>query len=524
MRTRGATGTAAMLVQQRKNAVAAARRPKTKNSNSLRSLPDRPQAVFNRIKGPCRRLLRRLSHSNGAQPISRRAMNEMPIMLVQTLIDQANAAMAQGASQLALKISQDAVAAAPDDPAAINTLGMAQSMEMMHGEAEASFASAVKLAPQIAAYHINYGFALILKGEFEEAEAELMKALQIDPASAAAYQNLTWIKSAKPGDEMISKLEGLRADSSKLGAERSQICFALGKCYDDVGEYDLAFACFKEANDVIGSNYDKGLSEQFFSAIKQVWTQPALDLARPLGYRDHRPVFIIGMPRCGSSLLETKLAGHPQVAALGERSEITRVSEAIARHNPSGRQYPGWAIDLPISAYHGFGKLYVEKFEGMFPTAIRWIDKNLLNFAFVGLIRAMLPDALLLDCRRSSLDTCLSCYFQNLRGGHHYKFRLETLGHFYRLYHDLMEHWRAIDDSILRIDYESLVADSDGEVARLLSAMNLAPAAGRGGAVYIKTSSAFQARQPVFETSIARWKNYEKHIAPLADALGDLAR
>lgn len=444
-------------------------------------------------------------------------------MPVHELIAKANAATAEGAFLLALRFSQDAVAAAPDDPGALNALGVAQSMEMMHDEAEASFAAAVKLAPDVAAYRVNYGFALILKGEFDKAEAELLEALRLDPASAPAYQNLTWIKPATRGDAMIDNLEALRADPPKNAAEHAQICFALGKCYDDIGEYDRAFACFKEANDLATGGYDFQLSEQFFDAIKLVWTKEAVDKARPLGFRDPRPVFLVGLPRCGSSLLETKLAEHPDIAALGERSEISRVSESLAKHNPNRRPYPGWAIDVPVEAYQGFGKLYVEKFAGLRPTARRWIDKNLLNFSFVGLIRAMLPDALIVDCRRSPIDTCLSCYFQNLRDGHLYKFRLESLGHFYRRYHDLMEHWRAIDEAILRVDYETVVADTAGEVARLLGAMDLAPAAGGTGATHIKTSSAFQARQPIYETSVARWKNYEKHIGPLIEALGDLA-
>jgi hypothetical protein len=198
---------------------------------------------------------------------------------------------------------------------------------------------------------------------------------------------------------------------------------------------------------------------------------------------------------------------------------------AIQKSHPRRARYPHWCPDLPTRAYEGFGRLYVEKQTARLPQGAHFIDKHPANFNHAGFIRLLLPDAHIIESRRSPLDTCLSCYFANLTATMTYSSRLANLGHYYRAYAGLMEHWRDVGIRIRSVDYEDLVESPESNAVALCEAVGLAgsPASGmRAG--HIRTQSAYQARQPVYKSSVGRWRNYEKHLGPLIDALGDLAR
>jgi hypothetical protein len=244
-----------------------------------------------------------------------------------------------------------------------------------------------------------------------------------------------------------------------------------------------------------------------------------------LGFRGEKPVFIVGMPRCGSSLLENRLARHPRVAALGERPDIGRLVRNADKNHPYA-PYPEWAARLSGADLASMGRAYVEEFAERHPAALRLIDKNLLNHRFIGLIRPILPDATIIHCRRDPLDTCLSCYFQRFRVDHDYKFSLQGLGAYYRAYASLMTHWAEAAGGIIDADYEAFVENPDTEYERILKAVRLdpAPLAPEPPVRHIQTASAFQARQPVSRSSIGRWRRYKKHLGPLIEALGPLAR
>lgn len=444
-------------------------------------------------------------------------------MQTDDLIAAAENAHRTGDRVRALNLAREAVATDPASGAAQNALGVILSADLEYDAAREAFIAAVSASPATAHYRSNLGFSHILAGDFAEAEAEVRKALALDPALGFAYLNLTWITKASPGDPIIATLEDLKRGASDNDALRSQYCFALGKCYDDIGEYDLAFENFREANDALHVSYDAEAHDRLARAIKQVWTREFMIGLRGAGFVSEKPVFLIGFPRSGSSLLEHRLASHSDVAALGERPEITRISDMITRNHPARAPYPLWAPSLPRNAYAGFGKLYIEKFEKAYPSATRLLDKNLLNFTYAGFIRAMFPSAHIIQCRRNPLDTCLSAYFQNLELAHQYKFGLESLGHYYRFYDGLMAHWRTFIE-IEAIDHEALAADPDGETDRAFAMIGVTGARTGAGAKHIQTASAFQARQPVHTVSVGRWKKYEKHLGPLIDALGDLAK
>lgn len=444
------------------------------------------------------------------------------------LVAAGNAAYRAGRFHEAIDLGRRAVAADGDNPWAHNLLGAACAEEMEFGEARRAFAAAVAAGPEIAISRINHAYALILDGEFAAAEAELRTALALEPMSGPAFLNLSWIHKACAGDPLIERLEEARrrsADSSDPQA-RVQYAFALGKLYDDIGEHDRAFACFREGNDLSQVACDIEGHVRRTAAIKSIFSRDFVREARRHGHKGDKFVFIVGMPRSGSSLLEDRLARHPLIGALGERPDVGRIVGLISANHPLGKKYPDWAPELPRPAFARFGGHYAASMEAKFPAAARLIDKNLLNFRFLGMIAGMLPEARVLHCRRNPVDTCLSCYFQLLRPDHDYKFDLAALGRYYRLYADLMTHWEEAVGDIAAFDYETFVENTDGEYARALAVLGLddAPTAAAAAPRSIQTSSAFQVRQPITRASSGRWRNYERHLGPLIDALGDLAR
>ncbi|MEZ5894447.1 MAG: sulfotransferase, partial [Parvularculaceae bacterium] len=395
------------------------------------------------------------------------------------------------------------------------------SGEMEHDRALEAFELAASLAPDNPNLHSNLAYTLILKGDFDRAEQELREALRLDPAMGAAYQNLTWIRKAKKDDPIIAELETLKAKGHSSRETYAQYLFALGKCYDDIGEWDLAFENYRLGNETAETPYHPGVYDKYVAAVKTIWTRDFIDERAAFGLRSGKPVFIVGMPRSGSSLLEHKLANHASIAALGERPDIDRISKAVQRNHPTSAKYPEWARDVPVESYGGFAKIYLDKFNAMFPDAVKFVDKNLLNFHYLGLIRAMMPDAIILESRRNPVDTCVSCYFQNLRSGHNFKFRLDSLGHYYGCYVELMKHWSGVIDGVTPVVYEEFVQAPDeklGEVLALLGVSEDGASSGEG-ARHIQTSSAYQARQPVNTESLGRWRHYEKHLGPLLAAL-----
>lgn len=441
------------------------------------------------------------------------------------LIKDALRLLNEGDTDAARRLAGDALAATPGNATAFNALGRIETSAMNFDEARQWHKRAVDAAPDNSSFHVHLADMLIQMGEFSEAEEVLNALLTKDPANGAAWQFLAWIKKATASDPLIGKLQDVLNQDTGAKRNRARLLFALGKWFDDLGEYDKAFEQYREANRLRATAFDRNALLALIERIKTVWTKDFIDARKAGGFQSEKPVFIVGMPRSGSTLLERKLCADPRIKALGERPEIIKIANLITRNHPRKVPYPDWAPDLPIEAYGGLGKLYVEKFETMHPGAERFLDKALTSFGYVGFIRAILPKAHIIEARRNPLDTCLSCYFQDLNDAHNYKADLSSLGFTYRLYADLMEHWKCAIDRFTRVDYERFIGNADENAQSLRNEIGLAPLENeknsdeKGG---INTWSAFQARQPVYKSSVARWKNYEKHLGPLIEELGDL--
>lgn len=445
---------------------------------------------------------------------------------MQAFLSDVKRAIIEGDLRRAERLAQEARAAAPAAPEVFVALGLIAAAGSDLDTARDWLDRAVGAAPENGDMRIERAMLNIRGGAFDAAKEDLIAALNIDASNGRAFLQLSAIHKMTAGDPWLALLEEAAAASPRSKRNHAQLQYALGKWRDDIGDYDGAFAAYRDANEERPKRFNRDGFTQFINTIIAVWTGDRIDAAAPAGCPSRTPIFIVGMPRSGSTLLERKLTDDSRIASNGEAPEIMKIAMAIARSHPRQAAYPDWARDVRPDAYGGFGAIHVKRLEEKFPDAARVIDKALTNFGYCGFIRAMTPKALIIESRRHPLDTCLSCYFNDLNHAHDYKSDLADLGFVYRQYARLMDHWRRSIDNLISIDYETLVDNADAMTRTLIRQSGLERSAGGSDAAperSIDTWSAWQARQPVYATSRGRWRNYEKHLGPLIDALGDLA-
>ncbi len=395
---------------------------------------------------------------------------------------------------------------APGADAAIAAL----AIEFLDYEmADGVYARMVEREPESLDHRNHYATTLTQAGEFDRAEAQLRQALAINNGHGPSLFNLSLIHKARPNDALIAELEDLLRTPDLPRSDQYAYRLSLGKFYDDIGEFDEAFRHYDDAMRSARISYDHEAQKARFDKIKKTFAKAVFEDNSGTGHSSAAPIFLVGMPRSGSSLLETLLGADARIAAIGERNEISHVVENMARGT----------IESHTDEYRPHGADYCKRVEPLVQGAERFIDKNLLNFERAGLIRLMLPNATIIHTFRDPVDTCLSCYFQTLDPSiFPFTFDLAHIGQYHNLYTDLMSHWsEALPGYIVDAGYEDLVSDPDGVTRTLTEKTGLAPmkSENQDDKTVIATASAWQARQPVYETSVKRWKNYEKHLSPL---------
>lgn len=394
-----------------------------------------------------------------------------------------------------------------------------------YASANNTYAQLVKTAPENPDYLNYYAMALIQSGDFEQADTHLREALSINDAHAHSYFNLSMIHQATTGDAMISKIENLLQSPDITPSESYAFRLALGKFYDDAGDYDNAFAQFQTAKQSAPVKYDHGAQQAFFKRLKTAFTKDLFEKNSKGGDPSPSPIFIIGMPRSGSSLLETMLAQDGRISALGERIEMTLILQQLTKRMDAKKGYLELLPNMTADEFRQCGAGYCRRLAPLSNGAERVTDKNVLNFLRAGFINLILPNSTMLHIRRDPIDTCLSCYFQTFDPAvFPFTFDLADIGKYYALYADLMSYWNSVmPDRIIDVDYEQLINTPDNTIETLLTKIGSPPekqsSANEPKKTMVATTSAWQARQPVYETSVNRWKNYEKHLAPLFAAL-----
>lgn len=381
--------------------------------------------------------------------------------------------------------------------------------------AEVSARRAVALDPRHAEANRMLGTILAASGRFDEAAGYFERAIDVDPLPVAALYELLRSRRITPADAIwIDKAEQCVAAETLIRQQRMALHFALGKAYDDLGDYAAAMRHFDSANAIRhhGEPLDRGMMADRIDQVIARFTPDFIAAHRDQGSQDETPVFIVGMPRSGTTLIEQIVSSHPAVAAGGE----------LPFWNHCG---PRW-LEGHIAIDQAAGEC-IAMLRGISGDAHRVIDKNPFNFFWLGLIHLALPRARIIHCRRHPIDTCLSIYTTHFTTRMEFASDRGDLVFAYRQYQRAMDHWRAVLPAgcLMDMQYEALVSDREAAARRLVEfsglpwdARCLHPERNRR---VVRTASVWQVRQPIYTSSVARWRRYEPWLGELRSLQDD---
>jgi tetratricopeptide (TPR) repeat protein len=422
-----------------------------------------------------------------------------------------------------------ALALNPKNHDAVNQMGQ---IAFERGDLEGSlghYRRALALNPDLADAHNNMGNALKELGRLDEAQGAYLEALRVEPDLTGAYVNLADSKTFTPSDRHLVAMEGLAAKTDGLSAtDRIHLGFALGKAYADLKDYPRAFRHLREANAAKRAitAYDETAAFDFFDRLERTFTAAAIRARFGSGDPSAMPIFVIGMPRSGTTLVEQILASHPMVFGAGELRTLNNVAASVRDAAGNALVFPEFVSVADAAALRQIGIRYVSELRQYAPTEAHVTDKMPSNYYYVGLIHLVLPNAKIVHCIRDPVDTCVSCFTKLFSGEQPHTYDLAELGRYYQRYERLMEHWRRVLPAkrMLDIRYEDVVADLKGQTRRLLAYCGL-PWNNQCLAFHktdrpVRTASATQVRRPIYKSAVGRSKAYENELEPLLAALG----
>jgi tetratricopeptide (TPR) repeat protein len=429
----------------------------------------------------------------------------------------------------ALKSFERSLALKPDQPDILSNRGNALLRLNRPVEALADYRWALALKPDHANALNNKGNVLKELGRIEEARQAFLGAVGLDPDNSAIYFNLADLKKFTPGDPHLAAMERLAAGSDSLATiDRQHLDFALGKAYADLNDFPRSFRHLLAGNAGKRStiSYDETATLALFGRIEEIFTRELIEAKSDGGEPSPRPIFVIGMPRSGTTLVEQILASHPQVRGAGELKAFSNAVSAVRDATGDPARYPEWVPSLDASALQQIGARYLAALREIAPDGERVIDKMPSNYYYAGLIRLALPNARIIHTIRDPIDTCVSCFSKLFASEQNHTYDLGELGRYYRHYERLMRHWHSVLPAgcILDVRYEDVVADLEGQARRMLYHCGLLwddrCLAFHETDRYVSTASAAQVRQPIYAGSVGRWRAYQSLLQPLLDELG----
>ena len=394
-----------------------------------------------------------------------------------------------------------------------------------------NYQQALKIDPNCDDAMLGIAHINVVNGKLEEAASTAEKAIALKPNNLNARILLANVTKAKEGDSNLASL--VSADEARKSGgfvisddQTISLHFALGKSFDDLGEPDRAFPHFLEGCRMKRATvkYDAEQSKQRIDDAIRVFDQTALARLGGGGESSNVPIFVLGMPRSGTTLTEQIIASHPDVFGAGELPELPM----IAKRKIDNKFFPENILSIDKSELSKWGRDYVAGVHRRAPDALHITDKRPENFWYVGLIHLMLPNAKIIHVSRNPVDTCLSCFTKLASRGLEESYDLAELGQYYRGYIRLMDHWRTLlpANSFLDVQYEDIVADKESQARRIIDFCDMewddACLDFHKLKRSVSTASMTQVRKPIYKSSVERWRAYEKHLGPLLDALGDL--
>ncbi|MBZ9858938.1 tetratricopeptide repeat-containing sulfotransferase family protein [Mesorhizobium sp. CA12] len=407
-------------------------------------------------------------------------------------------------------------------------IGLAETMQEA-GRLDESiklFSEALSIRPKDAELLYGLGVAMMEKGKLDEAADRARQALAIAPNMAKAWLLLTQVKRQTERDKELAGMEAEHAKAPQGSLARMQLSFGLGKVNDDLKDYGRAFDYFAEGNAIRRSviDYDPARTRGEFEAMKTAFDAAFFEKHMPSGISDDTPIFVVGMPRSGTTLVEQIIASHPQVFGAGELNILkTAVGKQFPMSMPGG--FPAGIADMPDKAFAEAGQAYLDMLHSRYPGYRHVTDKMPGNFLLVGFLHMMLPKAKIVHCARDAAATCLSIFKVHFRGdSHRYGYDLGELADFHNLYTDIMAHWHKVLPGVVHdVRYEDFVADQEGQSRALMAYLGL-PWDDKVLSFHetdrpVRTASAAQVRQPMYQGSVDLWKRYGERLKPLLDRL-----
>jgi tetratricopeptide (TPR) repeat protein len=445
---------------------------------------------------------------------------------LETLLQNAQRQFFDGEVAAAIETLGQLKSRAWHDHALLQSIAGAYLKCGQHSSSDECYARSVELQPSNPDYLYNLATSRIAMGNIGEAESLFTRAIKLNPADYGAWLNRSGLRKQTAESNHVEQLKFVKAHLTDDDEGQVPVCFALAKELEDLGRHDESFAYLQEGahRRRLGMQYDVSEDERAMAEIASVFSADRFSQVNTQPAERH-PIFILGLPRSGTTLVDRIVSSHSRVDSLGEHSTLP-----LALMKMGGQTFGESTDKLDLIGrsadfdFQELGDRYLRGIEGFGNRAERLIDKTPQNFLYLGLIRLSMPGARVIHLRRKPMDVCYAIYKTLFRAGYPFSYSLQETGRYYIAYHRLMAHWRSvIPGAFLDVDYEKLVGDQEGETRRILEYLELdwedgcldfhrhsGPAA---------TASAAQVRQPIYSSSVDLWRKYEKQLTPFADRL-----
>ncbi len=410
---------------------------------------------------------------------------------------------------------------------AANNLGTALERTGDLAGAEKAYALAVEINPRHAEAQNNLGALMSSRSDLDAARACFTASIAAKPSFVHPHYNLSTLKKYTADDPHLAALEEAAKTAEKMPAdERLRLWFAVGKAREDVGRYDEAFAAYEQGNRLKRATfkYDEKKMQQSMADLVARFDAAFSRKDSGKGFDDETPVFIVGMPRSGTTLIEQIISSHSAVHGAGELKDFSDAVDDV-RGKGAGIQYIDWLLAAEGDVLSRLGETYVRKLRAYDAQALRVTDKMPGNFFYAGLIHKALPKAKIIHAMRDPMDICFSNYSRLFNETMPFAYDLAELGRYYRSYKQLMEHWKKVlpEGSFLEVSYEDVVGDLEGQSRRLVDYCGLPWESAcldfHKNERPVKTASVAQVRQPIYKSSVERWEHFKNHLAPLQQSI-----
>jgi tetratricopeptide (TPR) repeat protein len=430
----------------------------------------------------------------------------------------------------AIEVYRELIRQQPDNPKAHYRLAGVLGPAALTDQSAAAYRRCLELSPEHAGAWLGLGHMLKTLGQQEQGIRAYQRCRELTPGFGEVYYSLANLKTYQFSDAEISEMQQHLESTDMEDISRVNFLFALAKAYEDRRDYQQAWQYYQQGNarQRMSVSYDPVQTETVNNDLVEFFNREFFEKIRGAGNPDRAPIFVLGMPRSGSTLVEQIIASHSQVEGTSELPYIGRLTKTLNRNRADGMRYPAVLGELEARHLHRLGETYVNmaqmhRVEG----TPRFIDKMPNNYPSVGFIHSILPNARIIDARRHPLDACVGNLRQLYARGQTFSYDQTDIGEYYLQYHRMMDHWdQVLPGRVLRVQYEDTVKDLETQVKRILDYLELpfedACLNYHDTERAVRTASSEQVRQPIYTSSLGFWKNYEPWLDELKEVLAPI--